>query len=419
MPPPPASTHPDSFPIERRTSSWLAPDRLAYAAIAAYALYSAYLGKLLAPAIEPDRFRDFGILMEFARAVAATGRYPLSGVYYPPSCMIVFDLLRRLGPETMFRLHLVAQGAALCFTVVAWQRRLPAATALARGLAALLAVAGASFYVHTELRMHNVNMVSLALVTAAVLSWPRSGRWGAAASALMLGGSLAIKPYGAALLMPWMAWHGAWRWLAATVAALLLFFVLLPVLWFGSATTLTLYADWLSQLGTLETPAVLRANELSLRAAVARLTNTDVMAPGVAMMTQALSAAWLLLVAGYMTLAARPRGMPSGERLAAQVGALLMTPLALGPLQQPGRGVALLVAMIALATGVCDPARAGGARAAMAAIVAVVALAPWLVPMGALHAGLTIAVCALTLLGLTIHHLSAPQRPPPERAGPF
>jgi hypothetical protein len=99
--------------------------------------------------------------------------------------------------------------------------------------------------------------------------------------------------------------------------------------------------------------------------------------------------------------------MPEGERLAAQVGALLMAPLPLGPLQQPGRGAALLVAMLALAAGICDPARSRAARAAMAAIVTAVAVAPWLVPMGPLHAGLTLLLCALVLLALAVLHASA------------
>ena len=134
--------------------------RWPYAAIAAYALYSAYLGKLFAPAIDPARFRDFGILMDFARAVAETGRYPHHMVYYPPPCMIAFDLLQRLGPETSFRLHLVLQAAALCVAVAAWERMIAAPAQRPRAVAALIAVLGASFAVHVELRMHNVNMLS-------------------------------------------------------------------------------------------------------------------------------------------------------------------------------------------------------------------------------------------------------------------
>ncbi len=404
MPFSPASTPRAIAPAEHH-AGWLAPDRLAYAAIAAFALYSAYLGKLFSPAIDPHRFRDFGILMEFARQVAATGRYPEIGVYYPPPCMIVFDVLRRLGPETMFRLHLVAQGVALCFVVVAWQRRIAAPTATARGTAAVLALLGAFFYVNTELRMHNVNMTSLALVTAAVVSW-RS----AAPAGLLLGANLAIKPYGAALLVPWMAWHGAWRWLAASIAGALLFFVALPVLWFGVPTTVALYTDWMRELAVVSSPESMRGNPLSLQAAVARIAGADIATPAVVAVTRALSAAWLALLAAYFLMAARPRAMPDGERLAAQVGALLMAPLPLGPLQQPGRSAALLVAMLAVASGICDPARARAARGAMAAIMAVVAIAPWLVPMGALHAGLTLVVCALVLVALAILHASAPRR---------
>jgi len=318
--------------------------------------------------------------------------------------MVVFDVLRRLGPETMFRLHLAVQGLALCFVVVAWQRHIAAAVPAARAAAALLAVAGASFYVGTELRMHNVNMTSLALVSAAVLGWRRT-----APAGLLIGANLALKPYGAALLLPWMAWHGAWRWLAASLAAALLFFVALPVAWFGPATTIALYADWMRELAVVATPAAMRQNPLSLQAAVAAVMDRDLALPEVVAITRALGAAWLALVAAYLLMAARPRAMPAGERLAAQVGALLMTPLPLGPLQQPGRGAALLVAMLAIAHGVCDPARPRAARAAMAAIVAAVAVAPRLVPMGPLHAGLTLPVCALVLLALTILHRSAKQ----------
>src|SRR5262249_36976930 len=157
----------------------------------------------------------------------------------PPSCYIIFHVFGLLDHRIAFRIYLALQVGAMAAAIWAWLRLVGVERSSNRSLIVLAAVLTCSFYIHVQLGMHNPNAETFALVSLA-LAWSRSVPLSSGCYAL----SLAIKPYSSVFILPWMAWNGQRLWALGAVLWLLVFFVALPVAWFGVTDAIALHQQW-------------------------------------------------------------------------------------------------------------------------------------------------------------------------------
>ena len=356
------------------------------ASLAIYLLYELMLAKLFSPSVGPDWFRDIGILMSDSRALVEA-RHNSSGYLYPPPTAILAFLFSQIGELSAFRIHLVLETAAVGVTLASWAAISGLAQRQERFLAIVLAVVASLYYVRFELKMHNINLLTLGLTSLAVLVRRRTGL-----SGLLYGLAICLKPYGATLLLPWMLWRRQYRWCLASGLTLVVVGFFLPAIWFGAGGTVRLYGEWLNALHFSE------GNPLTLQSSLATLSGTD--APTTRLWAGAIEIAWLAMLAAFF--ASRDRTTPvAGLSLAAEVAAMLIAPLPLG-YQQPARFAALLVPMLVIATAATDGSRPQRTRLVLMAVMLFVGTAPWLVPLGPPLCVLSPFICLASLLGLAI-----------------
>jgi hypothetical protein len=356
------------------------------ASLVAYLLYELMLAKLFSPSVAPSWFRDIGILMADGRVLVTTQR-GLADYLYPPSTAVLGFLFSQLGESLAFRIHLVLEAAALIVTLVSWAAVSGLTQRPERYLAMALAFAASLYYVRFELKMHNINLLTLGLMSLAVLIRSRTGF-----SGLLYGFAVCLKPYGSALLLPWMLWRRQYRWSVASGIALALFGFLLPAIWFGVAGTIRLYGGWLQAL------AASGDSPMTLKSGLASFSGADL--PTVGPWAKAIKIAWLVALGAFFAF--RDREPPvAGLPLAAEVGAMLMAPLPLG-YQQPARFAALLVPMLVIAAAATDGSRPRSQRLFLLAIMLLVGAVPWMVPLGPELCLLSPLICFASLLGLAI-----------------
>ena len=360
------------------------------ASLAGFLVYELILGKLFSSrALDPDWYRDIGIMMNGAQVLVEAHRYAPAYLSPPPNA-ILLSLISRLGAATAFRLHLVLDAAAFAVTLACWASILGLRQKPERLLAIGAAVAASLYYLGWELRMHNINLLTLGLTSLVVVTQRRAG-----ISGLLYGLDIGLKPYGATLLLPWLLWKRQYRWCLASGAGLLAIGFVLPALWFGVDETIRLYREWLQVLETAE-----GGSRLTLPAAIATLTGAAIDAPAVRLATRAAEAAWLAMLAAFFST--RNRAAPAaGLPLAAEVAAMLIAPLPLG-FQQPARAAVLLVPMLVVATAAIDESRPLRTRYSLFLIMLFVGLMPWLVPFGPVQLILMPWFCIASLLGLFI-----------------
>jgi hypothetical protein len=366
-------------------------------AIVVFAIYYPYLGKLFSPAIDPHRFRDFGILINLADWVVEHGRYPIGVYYNPPPNVIYMRLLTKIGAENAFRLHLVAQSTAFVFTLVAWSRIIGIDGRADRMRILLCACLAALFYVSFELQMHNMNMLCLGLVSVAL--WLRNCPW---LSGALFAAAVAIKPYGSVLIVPYMLWSREFRWCLATAVWTIVVMAVLPIAYFGAETALGLYSEWLQSIAITANPEWVRVYGFSLQAGLAIVLGADFSEGHVKLLTHTTEAVWLVLLAWFFFPVLRRRVLPGGKILAAEVGALLIAPLPLGGLQQIARSVVFLVAALSIVNAVFERQTPRSWRVVLILILLAVAIVPRVVPLGQVQCVVTAALCILTLLGLAM-----------------
>jgi hypothetical protein len=353
------------------------------------------LSKLFSVGVAPDWYNDLGILWDLADYTARSGHYLVGQYFFPPSNAILVHLYGLLDRDIAFRIYLVAELMAIGVTIWAWLRLAGAETHPNRALIILAAFLATHTYIHIEVRMHNANAVALGLVSLA-LAFPRRTMFSTGCYAF----SLAVKPQGSALVLPWMAWNRNGRWAAGALAWLVLWYGVLPAAWFGVADSVQLYREWIASLFAMATYDG-RA-QLSVQAGVAALGQWDIADPVVRSTAFALQAGWIAALAVFFLPALRRRQPCSGMPAACELAAILMVGLPLGNHQQPARDIALLPAMLVIAAVTFDARRSPRLRAILGAILVAIAVSTHAVPMGPVHFLLTLPVCVLALIGLAI-----------------
>jgi hypothetical protein len=370
-------------------------EALAGIAIVGYVIYALLQAKLFNVSIDPNRFRDLGILFELSRRVFESGSYV--GYYFPPSNAVLIHLFASLGKETAFRLHLILQASAFFVTLYVWSSFVGIAHRPDRIRIAFCAVLATLFYVRFEFHMHNVNLLTLGLVSLS-LYWLQRPVLGGAAYAL----NIAIKPYGATLLLPWMLWSRRFRWSTAAAVWCLVFVLLLPVIWFGPREAVRLFGEWLTAVqGT-----ALEPGRLSLSAGFAALAGGDPNDPAIRQAARLAEVAWLCAVGVFLWPSLRRPAREFGYAMACDIAALLLAPLPLGGWQQPARGIVILVPMLFICAAIFDRNTSSRARVALILIAVLVGTLPRLIAAPEIFAVATLAVCAALLAGLAIARAS-------------
>ena len=364
-----------------------------------YGIYVLMLGKFFATAVSPDWYRDLGILWFLADYTVQTGHY--AGLYFfPPSNAVLVHLYGLIDRDLAFRIFLFAEVAAVALTIWAWSRLIGIATQPNRALIVLTAFAAAHAYVDFELHMHNANALTLAMVSLA-LAFERSTIFSTGSYAF----SLALKPYSSVLILPWMAWHGNGRWAGTALCWLVLWFGALPAIWFGMAESIQLYREWLASV--FVAVASDDPNQLSIWGGVAALGHAEISDPMVRMTALALQASWIAALLAFFWPSLRHRILRSGLPAACEFAAILLIGLPLGNHLQPARGVVLLAPMLVIASAVFDARQPPRLRAILGGILIAIGISSHAVPMGQVHALLTLPICMLSLIGLAIVRRSA------------
>jgi hypothetical protein len=360
-----------------------------------YGIYVLMLGKFFSPAVTPDWYRDLGLLWDLADYTARTGHYLVGQYFFPPSNAVLAHLYGLIDRDIAFRIYLLAEVASVGVTIWAWSRLIGVETQPSRAAIILTAFLAAHTYVHFELHMHNSNAVTLAMVSLA-LAFERHTTFSAGSYAF----SLAVKPYSSVLILPWMAWHGNARWTVSALCWLGLWFGALPAIWFGLAESVQLYGEWLASL--FAAVANDDPNQLSIRAGVAALGQSEISDPVVRATALALEAGWIAALVAFFLPSLRRRIPPSGRRAACELAAILLIGLPLGNHQQPARGIVLLAPMLVIASAIFDARQSPRARAMLGGILIAIGISSHVVPMGTMHALLTLPICILSLIALSI-----------------
>ena len=361
---------------------------------AAYIFYELVIGKFFSAHIELIKFRDYGLIIDLMTKTVNNNRYEV-GYFFPPPNLVLVGTLSRVGQDTSFRLFLALGAISFVVTFYFWSVVAGFSKKTERFIIVLCGFAGSLYYIRFEFQMHNLNLIGMGLLSWQVYLLKRT-----CASGVVFGLGTCLKPYGSVLLLPWMLWKGQLRWCLAAILAVLVIGLVVPALWFGLSDTGRLYREWLASVASTSDPAFVRASGQSLRAGVAALLGIDPYAPIVGLVTHLAELTWLVMLATFFFVRRRA-DVTFGLPMAAEVAALLMVPLPIG-YQQPARMVVLLVATLVLAAAALDTAREARTRYALWTSLLLVGTIPWVVPLGPAHCVVTLVVCVLSLVGLSI-----------------
>lgn len=367
---------------------------------AGYFVYVLMLSKFFVGTVPPDWFRDFGILWDSSDDVFATLHYRIGANYFPPANAVLMHVFGLIGRDLAYRIYLLIQIGSLVVTLWAWARLTGAARRPDCMLIVLAAVLTVIRYVHFEFHMHNVNLVALALVSLALVA--ERPVWAGLCYAL----SLAIKPYGSVLLLPWMAWQARWRWTLAALAWLAVFFIVVPALWFGPDAAWRLHDEWI--VSTIAGAQSAHDQFLSVRSGIAVVLGAGRADATVVMLDRACTAVYLLALVAFFLPVLWRRGTVTTMVMACEAAAMLLAPLPLGGLQQPARACVLAAATLVMAAAAVDERRARAIRGVLAGLLVAIGIAVVAVPIGPLHFLLTMPVCLAALAGLALVRRTEP-----------
>jgi hypothetical protein len=361
---------------------------------AGYVFYVLMLGKLFSRSVSPPWYRDLGMLWDLADYTINNRNYH-SGQLYPPSTAIIAHLFGLLDRDIAFRIYFVVQVIAIGSAIWAWTRLIGLDRSPSRSLVILTAALTCFFYIHGQLTMHNTNAETFALISLA-LTWQPRTQLSAGCYAL----SLAVKPFSAVFILPWMAWNGYRAWVVSALVWLLGFYVLLPVMWFGVSDAIELHREWLATL--LSAVDNNDPNQLSVRSGLAALVGAPLSNPEVNIIALLLEAIWLGALTSFFVPTLLRRGAPAAMVGACEAAAILLIGLPLGSYTQPARSITLLASTLIIASAVFDSRQSPGSRVVLAAILVVIGVSAQVVPLGPVFSLMTLPVCLLALAGLAI-----------------
>lgn len=398
--------------------SWLSRRRAVRFALAAGLLfYFLYHSTRFEPArmefLVPNV--DTSILFAQSGSVYHNVAYPapLKGSFfglfpYPPSAVLLLYFLGAPGPwffSAMWTL-LMATGLLISFRAsLAGENQEVQSAWLAVGLISLIFCDSP---VAWDLRSGNSNLVYLGLVLAAyglVRRYPRT-------AGALIGLSISLKLYSALLLL-WLLIRGPKKALYAAAIVIAALWLVLPVVIFGAAGTVTLYKGWREQLriagGLWLSAGILMQRHgpplINLQRAATVLSGSQPDAATPRLIVAGLWAIWMAALSWYGTRSLRypDHACAPSRATLADWTVLMLAPLPFSPWLEPYHAVPMVPATILCLLVALD--RGAGERAqkiAAAALVGLLAIrlagVPFEVRGIALLAQFLIVVSAFALL---------------------
>ena len=329
---------------------------------------------------------DAWIIHDSSRAVFAASDYParlalgnMNAVFpYSPSAVVLFRSLTAAGPAIFMATWLLMTAVGLLASMrasVAQEER----SELAGNwlLIGAIALVFASSPVTWDLRNANSNLIYLGVVLAGYALMGRRPLLAGALVAL----SISLKLY-SGLLMVWLLLNGPRRAFYSCVAACVVLWIALPVVFFGIEGAVRIYWGWYEQVRIVGDPWVYiqypDSREgpplITLRKAVMFLTDEAADAARTQVYVLMLCAVWGAALAWYAWRAGRAGrvGVPSRAALSDWT-VLLLAPLPFSPWLEPYHAIPLLPGAILCVIIVLDERVAAKDR--IIALAALLALA--------------------------------------------
>lgn len=265
---------------------------------------------------------------------------------YPPSAVLLFRGLEIFGMRAFIALWTILMVTALLVTFrasLAGEAEELRCAWLVLGAASLMF---ADSPVSWDLRSGNSNLIYLGLVMAGYGLIHRRP-WLAGA---LVGLSISLKLY-SGLLLVWLAFNGPRRTLYAAAIAIVVLWIILPVMFFGPYGSIKLYTGWREQLRIIDGLWVYRIIAtnaygpplITLRRAVITLTGAS---PDAATTRSLIFLLWAVWIAALLWYAHRAliggRVIAPSRAALADWTILMLAPLPFSPWIEPYHAVAVV-----------------------------------------------------------------------------
>jgi len=365
---------------------------------------------------------DYGMNYERSLDVAAQLAYPpwAVGFLYPPPNVVLRLGLGQLGFEVSAILWMgfLIVATLACFEASLYLLGLskhPAKYGMA-----LLALVSVEYFVETDLRTLNGNVIYLAVLFGALVLSHKSKEY---LAGFCLAVSIGLKLY-SVVFLPYFLFRRQYRLCLAATVWLGLFFFALPAAYFGADSAATLTRNWLSAMSSVGSNMAFPWEYVSYLMSTHRSLLTLLTEKGgrgvynlmnlrheeVFAITRAIQFLWLCFVAYYFWRSARNRSQtPSGTVLMMDAGVLTLAVLPVSPVLQPHHGVVMLIPAILLVTMSIDSTRSASLRWSSLAVLLACAFESQFGPANALRGVSMLLVIALYMGALYLLRMSEVQ----------
>lgn len=194
----------------------------------------------------PHRIVDYKLIHEFSHMVATEHVYP--PIFpYPPSAVCLLTPFHIFSFSSTAMVWLIV--SALCTTgvFIVGSSLVGLEKHPLRWLVSLLAMVSVGYFVVTDLRATNCNMIYLFFLTAGMTCFERG--WSKGGS-FLLAMSISLKIYSVAVVAYLIA-RGEWRNVLRTLGWVAVLWIVLPLAIFGLDGTLAVYRSWGDQISRL------------------------------------------------------------------------------------------------------------------------------------------------------------------------
>lgn len=331
-------------------------------------------------AFGPADLLDYALNYERSLLVADRLTYPAwsSGFLYPPPNLVLRLTLGNLGLEASAVLWMALLIAATVGSIEVSLRLLGLSDHPTKYLIGLLALGSVSYYFEWDLKYLNGNVLYLISILGALALVGRENLTGAS---FLLALSVVLKLY-SVVFLPYCLLKRQFQLCFATAAWLGLFFLVLPVLYFGGPQAATLMDNWVHMVlqsgNSMTLPFELAAYVMSWHKTLLTFLNATggkevyniltLQQGEVLGLTRVAQVLWLTLVGIYWWQSRRPM-RDTRRALMLDAGTLMLSLLPFSPALQPHHGVVMLVPAMVLVGVATDARRPRSLRSVSSVIV--------------------------------------------------
>lgn len=343
-------------------------DRLCIAALIGTIFISALARLVSTPSHlpTPDKMYDYTLNTQMSQEVCDQGQYPPSFMYPLPGVLFwhLFGVLNFKAGAMAWLLILPTCMIACVFL----SGRLTGlgGKGVNRGVGLVLACIAAEYFLKWDLRVNNLNSFYLLLLLVGIGCWQKEKFiW----AGILLGLATALKIYSVALL-PYILFRKEWRLALVMILSMVVFFVAVPVLYFGLSETILLTKQWVAAVRSDSRPEFMLsypAFKVSLAWIAMLLLNpeashgrhnlVDWSFDSIGIVLHVVCIIWVLMVIAYFVINLRSKVAPERKRLAfmLDVSVLLFCLFPASVFLEPHHLVVLLLPAICLVGVMLSP----------------------------------------------------------------